>query len=79
MNLNKFIQLWKELMAISKRTLGPKKAKLPIKVTLIPVVKDKNEFIERSNEVKNIVSKMIIAATTRGRPQREEEEMQNAA
>ena len=66
-------------MANHKRKNGQTKAKLPLKVTLIAVLKDKNDFQERSIEVKDILSKMIIAATTRGRPLNEEEETPNAA
>jgi hypothetical protein len=79
MNLNKVIQIWKKLMAKSKKKIGQTKTSLPLSVQLIPVVKDRVEFQDRAAEVKNILSNMIILATTRGRPSTKEEETPNAA
>lgn len=73
-------QKWRRIMvkikSVSQVTIPNKK----LEVKLIPSPESLFEFQERKDEVQDIISKMIILATTRGRPRKDEmEDFKNAA
>ena len=73
-------QKWRLLMAKIKSLSGLTIPRKKIEVKLIPSPESLFEFQERKDEVQDIISKMIILATTRGRPRKDElEEFKNAA
>ncbi|HLE12937.1 MAG TPA: hypothetical protein VI754_16910 [Bacteriovoracaceae bacterium] len=61
-------------MAKNKLLSGAKKAPKKLKVRLIPYYENMIEFQQRKEEAQEIIAKMIILATTRGRPRKDEEE-----
>lgn len=57
-----------------------KKSNKMIEIELVPEYESELEFQKRRNQVQDIISKMIILATTRGRSRKDEmENIQNAA
>lgn len=71
---------WRLILAKIKSLSGLTIPSKRIEVKLIPTPESLFSFQERKDEVQEIISKMIILATTRGRPRKDKEEnLKNAA
>jgi hypothetical protein len=79
MKRESIFQTWRLLMTKRKSLKGVTGSSKIIKIKLIPSPESLIEFEERKNEVQDIISKMIILATTRGRPRKDEQEDYNNA
>lgn len=80
MGLNSFLQKWSTTMAKIKKAIDHLKIEKEIKVELIPVYLNEDEFQDKKDEVQNLLSSILISSHKRGRPTKNEmEDLKNAA
>ena len=71
MNLSKFTQIWRQLMARPLSGVGIKtKLSLP-KIELVPVKLKENQVKEKFEEIQRIISQIILFSHKRGRKRKD--------
>jgi len=79
MILSKFIHQWSVLMAKTKKAVEHLKKKKEIIVELIPAYMSEVDFQEKKEEVQNLISRILISTNKRGRPSKDEDEVNKYA
>jgi len=79
MSLNNFIQIWSVTMAKVKNAVEHLRNKKEIEVELIPAYMPDADFQEKKEEVQNLISRILISTSKRGRPSKDEDEVDKYA
>lgn len=79
MNLNKFIQIWRQLMTLNKRESKKSRPSCETQIELVPTFEEASQFQSRKEEVQVLLTDMFLRLYKRGRPKNEEKEESHAA
>lgn len=79
MKLSNFIQQWSVTMAKIKNAVDHLKRKKEIEVELIPVYMPEADFQDKKEEVQNLISRILLSTHKRGRPSKDEDEVEEYA
>jgi hypothetical protein len=79
MNPNRFIQLWRQLMARIQRDTDRKPPSCDISIELVPVLEEPALFQARKEEVQVLLTDIFLRLHRRGRPKKNDQEEAHAA
>ena len=79
MTLNNIIPKWSVAMAKVKKAVEHLRKNKEITVELIPAYMSDADFQDKKKEVQNLISRILISTHKRGRPSKDEDEVDKYA
>ena len=79
MNLNKLFQDWSIRMAQKAKDAVKRRPIADMRVKLIPIVDELNNFTELKTEIQNLITMMVSNLHKRGRPKKQNDEVNSDA